>query len=98
MSTYQLTPSESVTVRSATPEALDVEAVYAAGGSPPPAHLHPAQDERFEVLEGALTVRVDGEERILATGETIDIPRGTPHQMWNPSCIQARVAWRTAPA
>ena len=35
-----------------------------AGGSPPPAHFHPAQDEHFEVLAG-LTVRAGGEERIL---------------------------------
>jgi mannose-6-phosphate isomerase-like protein (cupin superfamily) len=98
MTHYQLTPSESVTVRSATSDALHVEATYGAGGEPPPAHLHPAQDEHFEVLEGALTVRIDGEERVLATGETIDIPRGTPHQMWNPGAAETRVAWRTAPA
>jgi quercetin dioxygenase-like cupin family protein len=96
--TYLLTPSESVTVVSDTPEALEVEGVYGPGGSPPPAHLHPEQDEHFEVLEGELHVKVAGQERTLVAGEVLDIPRGTPHQMWNPGGEIARVSWRTSPA
>lgn len=98
MTTYQLTPSESVTLRSESPEAIEVEATYGPGGDPPPPHLHPAQDERFEVLEGTLTVRLDGAERTLAAGETLDVPRGAPHQIWNAGDTPARVAWTTAPA
>jgi mannose-6-phosphate isomerase-like protein (cupin superfamily) len=67
-------------------------------GSPPPKHLHPAQDERFRVLEGALRVRVDGAERELGSGEEIEIPRGAVHQMWNPGSAPARVIWETRPA
>ena len=61
--TLKLTPTESVTIRSSTPEALEVEAEYGPDGSPPPKHWHPAQDERFRVLEGTLRARVDGIER-----------------------------------
>lgn len=93
----KLTPSESLEVRSSSPEALEVEATYGPGGSPPPKHFHPSQDEHFEVLEGALRVRVDGAERELAQGEQIDIPRGSVHQMWNPGSVPARVRWRTSP-
>ena len=96
--TYKLTPHESVTLRAETPQAIEVEAVYAPGGDPPPAHLHPAQDERFEVLEGELTVRLGGEQRVLRAGDTINVPRGTPHQMWNAEEQPARVAWTTSPA
>lgn len=96
--TLKLTPTESVTIRSATPEALEVEAEYGPNGSPPPKHLHPAQDERFRVLEGALRVRVDGVERELGSGEDIEIPRGAVHQMWNPGSAPARVIWETRPA
>ena len=98
MTTYKLTPTEAVTLRSETPEAIEVEALYGPGGDPPPAHLHPDQDEHFEVLEGALTVKLGGDERVLRAGESIDVPRGTPHQMWNANGEPARVAWRTAPA
>lgn len=94
----KLTPSESLEVRSSGPEALEVEATYGPGGSAPPKHFHPSQDEHFEVVSGAIRVRVDGKERALEQGEQIDIPRGSVHQMWNPGAEPARVRWRTAPA
>ncbi len=93
----KLTPSESLEVRSSSPEALEVEATYGPGGSAPPKHFHPSQDEHFEVLEGAIRLRIDGEERELAQGEQIDIPSGSVHQMWNPGTEPARVRWRTSP-
>jgi quercetin dioxygenase-like cupin family protein len=96
--TLKLTPSESITIRRSEPDVLEVEAVYGPAGKPPPAHLHPEQDEHFQVLDGALTARVAGEERTLGPGETIDIPRGTPHQMWNASSAETRVRWETRPA
>ncbi len=97
--TLSLTPSESVAIRSSGPELLEVEATYGPGGEAPPKHLHPSQDEHFEVLEGELRVRVgDGGERVLAKGEEVDVPRGVPHQMWNPGAETARVRWQTRPA
>ena len=93
-----LGPHDQLEIRSSTPEALEVEATYRPGGSPPPAHFHPAQDEHFEVLEGAMQVKVDGEERELAAGSEIEIARGQVHQMWNPGSEQARVRWVTTPA
>ncbi|HEX2360253.1 MAG TPA: cupin domain-containing protein [Solirubrobacterales bacterium] len=95
--TLKITPTESVTVRASTPELLEVEATYGPAGKPPPKHLHPAQDEHFEVLEGTLRVRIDGDERNLGVGDTIDIPRGVVHQMWNPGDAEARVIWQTRP-
>lgn len=95
---YRLTESETLRVVARTPELLEVDATWGAGGSPPPAHLHPAQDERFEVVEGALRVRLDGEERDLVAGEILEIPRGTVHAMWNPGIAPARARWQTRPA
>ncbi len=95
--TLKLTPTESVEIRNSNPEALEVEATYGAASKPPPKHLHPAQDEHFEVLAGALRAVVGDQERTLGPGETLEIPRGTPHQMWNPGGEQARVLWQTRP-
>ena len=92
-----LTSSESVTILESTPDVVEVEAEYGAGGAPPPKHLHPSQDEHFRVLEGSLRVRVDGVERELETGDEIEILRGSAHQMWNPSSVPARVRWQTRP-
>jgi quercetin dioxygenase-like cupin family protein len=96
--TYRLTPSESVTVRSHSQGELIVEAEYGPRGSPPPPHYHPDQDERFEVLTGVVHAVTDGKEHTLREGDTLDIPRGTVHRLWNPGDVPARVTWRTAPA
>ena len=92
-----LTPTEWVMIRNSAPEVLEVEAEYGANGDPPPKHFHPAQDERFRVLDGTLRTRVDGIERDLAVGDVIEIPRGAVHQMWNPAASPAKVSWETRP-
>jgi mannose-6-phosphate isomerase-like protein (cupin superfamily) len=92
-----LGPGTTLRVRSHDEQALVLEATYAGGSSPPPAHLHPAQDERFEVRAGEMHALVAGERRTIAGGEVLEIPRGTVHQMWNEGEEQAVVLWRTAP-
>lgn len=95
--TLKLTPSETVSVRRATASSLEVEGHWAPRGEAPPKHFHPMQDERIEVLAGELTTRVDGVERTLALGETLDIPRNAVHQIWNAGDVPARALWRTSP-
>ena len=96
--TLQLTGHESVTVTVDTFELLEVEASWDAGAKAPPAHLHPSQDEAFLVLEGELTVEVDGDTRTLEAGDTLEIPKGTAHRMWNSGATTARATWQTVPA
>lgn len=50
---------------------------YTKGG--PPVHIHPNQDEVFIVLEGEHLFQLDQELHRLTPGDTIFIPRGTPH-------------------
>jgi quercetin dioxygenase-like cupin family protein len=79
-------------------ELLEVESVYTKPSpSRPPAHYHPYQEERFEVLSGRGNVVVDGGERTLREGEVLIIPPGTPHEMWAEG-TGARVNWQTRPA
>lgn len=94
----KITAFETVTVRDSSEHALEVEGEWAVGGNAPPKHFHPAQDERFQVLAGELTARVDGAERVLRAGDTIEIPRGAVHQLWNTGRVPARALWRTSPA
>ena len=94
----KITAHEFLTVRHSGADRLEVEVSYAPHGDKPPAHYHPAQDEHFEVLEGELHTRVDGEERVLRAGDTLDIERGVVHQMWNPGDAQVRATWTTSPA
>jgi mannose-6-phosphate isomerase-like protein (cupin superfamily) len=92
-----LGPATTLRVLSHDEQALVLEATYAGGSSPPPAHLHPAQDERFEVCAGEMHALVGAERRRIAVGEVLEIPRGTVHQMWNEGDEQAVVIWRTVP-
>lgn len=96
--TLVLTPHEHVTVLEHTSERLVVEVAYAPGGSAPPVHVHPEQDERFEVLEGALDVRLGDERRTLRAGDVLEVPRGTPHAMAAAGDEAVRARWETLPA
>lgn len=94
----QLTPHEAVEIVSVDADRLVVRTTYAPGGERPPVHLHPNQDERFEVLAGSLTVEAGGDARTYGEGEAFDVPRGTPHRMANDGPVPAEVVWTTSPA
>ncbi len=72
---------------------------YLPGSPFPPNHLHPAQDEYFELESGRMLFVIDATEHLLGPGEGIDIPRGTPHRARNASTSSpAVVRWETRPA
>ena len=47
------------------------------------AHLHPNQDERFEIVAGELEMRLDGHTVVGRAGDVIVVPMGTKHQFRN---------------
>jgi mannose-6-phosphate isomerase-like protein (cupin superfamily) len=47
------------------------------------AHVHPHQQERFEILEGVLGMKAGRRKLELRPGETETIEPGTPHKFWN---------------
>jgi len=79
-------------------ELLEVESNWSQPGQEPPQHYHPRQEEHFEVLEGELRARIGGTEHTVGAGETLAVPAGTPHSMWNPGPGPARAVWQTRPA
>jgi mannose-6-phosphate isomerase-like protein (cupin superfamily) len=46
-------------------------------------HVHHSDDEAWFVLSGRLGFRVGESEREVGAGESILVPRGTPHSYWN---------------
>ena len=48
-------------------------------GKVTPLHSHPAEEETFYLLEGEALFHLDGEERSLAAGGFVAVPRGVPH-------------------
>ncbi|MGL4461927.1 MAG: cupin domain-containing protein [Planctomycetia bacterium] len=63
----------------------------------PPVHTHARQDERFVVTAGTLGVLVGKEWRELKPGESVDVPRGTPHTYRNASASVCEFEYRLTP-
>jgi quercetin dioxygenase-like cupin family protein len=76
---------------------LQVEVLLEPGGRVP-RHVHARQDERVEVLAGALTVTVAGHIRTLNVGESADVPRRKVHVVRNASEGDARFLLEVRPA
>jgi len=61
-------------------------------------HLHPRQEERFEVVKGRMRGRVDGQERTVSEGEEVVLPPGTQHFWWNDGDEEAQLLVEVRPA
>ena len=62
-------------------------------------HVHPLQEEHFEVLSGTLGVQIGDEQRSLGQGEEATVPPGTPHRWFNEDDREnARVLLELRPA
>jgi uncharacterized protein YndB with AHSA1/START domain/mannose-6-phosphate isomerase-like protein (cupin superfamily) len=60
-------------------ELLEFDVVGRARGLLAQGHVHTSQVERLEVMSGAMKVVVDGHERVLEEGESMEVPVGAPH-------------------
>ena len=63
-----------------------------------PRHLHVRQDERLEVLAGAVRFRSRGEDRVLGPGDTSVITRRHIHRVANAGPGEARFVLEVQPA
>jgi mannose-6-phosphate isomerase-like protein (cupin superfamily) len=64
-------------------ELLAVEFVVAPDGRVPGAHVHPVQEERFEVVRGIMRFKRGRETVVAGPGETVVVPAGTAHRFAN---------------
>ena len=79
-------------------ELLEMEDIWPNSAHAVPEHVHPAIEERWEVLEGRVAFRIDGEERILGRGETIAAAPGVRHSSRNAGDGQVRLRIEMRPA
>lgn len=77
---------------------LEMESTYQPHSTEPMPHFHPQQEEYFKVLAGSISVRINGELKVLHTGDTLNIPPNQVHSMWNHSKEKAVVNWKVQPA
>jgi quercetin dioxygenase-like cupin family protein len=71
------------TAQETSGELLQVDWISEPGWTTGPDHVHPRQEERFEVLSGRLGLRADGIERVHGVGDVIVVSAGSPHAAWN---------------
>jgi quercetin dioxygenase-like cupin family protein/uncharacterized protein YndB with AHSA1/START domain len=79
-------------------EALEYEVIGRPRGFTAQRHVHPRQEERHHVLEGALAVSMEGGEQVFAAGETAVIPAGTAHKHFPSGTGEGRTRVELRPA
>ena len=62
-----------------------------------PPHTHPTQDEYLYILEGRLDFWLDGEETSATPGDTVRLPMGKPHGIFNKSGETAKCLFWVSP-
>jgi quercetin dioxygenase-like cupin family protein len=62
------------------------------------AHVHPSQHERFQIIEGSITFKLNGQELTARPGDCIHVPPGMKHQFRNAGDDEARFACEVRPA
>ena len=75
-----------------------MERTLPPGGRRPPAHRHVNCSEAYFVLDGQVSVIVEGEELVLGPEDFVLVPRGTGHTFGNAGADEARLLVIHAPA
>ena len=86
------------TSRETNGEAVVIEAFVKPTGFVAAAHVHPHQDERFEVLRGTVGFRSGKQKLELGPGGRLTIAAGTPHAFWNAGDDEAHFVCEVRPA
>ncbi|HEX5583053.1 cupin domain-containing protein [Gaiella sp.] len=79
-------------------ERVVVETFVEPNGAVAAAHVHPSQEERFEVLAGELEFRLGKRKLVAKPGDRILVPAGTPHRFRNVGDETAHFVCEVAPA
>jgi len=79
-------------------ELLAIDLELSPDGHVPGMHVHPIQEERFEVTSGTMRFRMGGEKVIAKAGDVVVVPPGVRHKFANAGdeAAQARVEVRPA--
>jgi mannose-6-phosphate isomerase-like protein (cupin superfamily) len=79
-------------------EYLAFDMTLSVDGHVPGAHVHPAQEERFEIVSGTMKFRMNGEKIVAGPGETVVVPAGARHKFANGGDEDVQVRVTVTPA
>jgi hypothetical protein len=78
--------------------ALEVERLYKPHTGKADPHVHLDFEQSFEVVDGGMSMTLDGDEREYGPGDTVQVRRDVPHvDPWNASNADLRVRARFEP-
>jgi quercetin dioxygenase-like cupin family protein len=86
------------TSRETNGEAVVVEGFVKPNGVVAATHVHPYQEERFQVLRGSMGFRVGRERVVAGPGQRLAVPAGTAHKFWNAGDDEAHFVCEVRPA
>jgi mannose-6-phosphate isomerase-like protein (cupin superfamily) len=78
--------TKAIVVKSAVDKERDTVVMIAEvgpGEAGPPMHLHPSQQETYDVLEGEAEFILGGKTLTVKQGDKVEIPANTPHTFKN---------------
>ncbi|MEA2482319.1 MAG: hypothetical protein QOC55_266 [Thermoleophilaceae bacterium] len=79
-------------------ERVVVDLELAPDGKVPGVHIHPNQEETFEVLQGTMKFRYGMKKIVAKAGETVVVPAGKVHDFANAGALPAHVRVTISPA
>ncbi|MBV9473656.1 MAG: cupin domain-containing protein [Solirubrobacterales bacterium] len=79
-------------------ELLAIDLILAPDGHVPGAHVHPSQEERFEVLSGTMKFRLGRKKIVAHAGDVVVVPPGSVHKFANGGDEAAHVRVEVRPA
>src|SRR5690348_1675804 len=82
--------------KSRTDHSFSWHATFPPGTFVPP-HIHPDQDEYLYILEGRLDFMLDGADESATAGDTVRLPMGKPHGIFNKSQQLAKTLFWVSP-
>jgi quercetin dioxygenase-like cupin family protein len=79
-------------------EYLEFELELQPDGKVPGKHVHPKQEERFEVLDGTMKFKLGHKTIVAKAGDVVVVPPGKAHKFANGGLIPAHVRVTVTPA
>jgi len=79
-------------------QAVVIETFVQPSGFVAAAHVHPYQEERFEVLRGSVGFKLGRKKLVAGPGQRLTVPAGTAHKFWNAGDEEAHFVCEIRPA
>ena len=79
-------------------QAVVIETFVQPNGFVAAAHVHPSQEERFEVLRGSVGFKIGRKKLVAGPGQRVTVPARTAHKFWNAGDDEAHFVCEVRPA